>query len=270
LFHAELRHTARPSENHLKREDTTMALRDFFRGPRRDLDEHRYQHTRYPLDPVSRESWREEADARYGADFYRDFDDERRRSFNDRWEGSYSGPGYGRFRDTSSVEYGGSSTSPFYGEHPLTRAGSTYDSDYFGSKSGLPTTQWRRDTDNEQFEPQSSSQARGQFSGRGPRGYRRSDERIREDVCQCLTDDDHIDASNIEVTVKDREVMLTGTVTSRMQKRHAEDVIEHLPGVRDVINSLRVVSDTQSTQETQSTGAQSTGYQSTRMGGQIR
>jgi osmotically-inducible protein OsmY len=62
-------------------------------------------------------------------------------------------------------------------------------------------------------------------------------------VCQCLTDDDHIDASEIEVTVKDREVMLTGTVTSRMQKRHAEDLIERLPGVRDVINSIRVIGE---------------------------
>ena len=238
-----------------------MALRDFFRGPHRDREER----TRYPLDPLSRESWHEEADARYGADVYRDFDDERH---SDRWENSYRGPGSGRFRDTSSIEYGGSSSSPFYGERPLTRAGSAYDTDYFGSKHGLPITKWNRGTDSEQFDdlvyggrPDTPSQMRGQFSGRGPRGYRRSDERIREDVCQCLTDDDHIDASNIEVAVKDREVTLTGTVTSRMQKRHAEDLIEGLPGVHDVINSIRVISETQG-----NLGA----HQSTRMGGQIR
>jgi len=254
-----------------------MALRDFFRGHRRDRDEH----TRYPLDPLSRESWREEADARYGTDVYRDFDDERR-SFNDRWENSYSGPAQGRFRDTSSsIEYGGSSSNPFYGDRPLTRAGASYDANYFGSKYGLPITQWQRDNDSEQFddlvyggrrsfESPSPSQTPGQFSGRGPRGYRRSDERIREDVCQCLTDDDYIDASDIEVTVNDREVMLTGTVTSRMQKRHAEDLIEGLPGVRDVINSIRVVSETQSSRGPQSEGTQPMGYQSTRMGGQIR
>ena len=55
-----------------------------------------------------------------------------------------------------------------------------------------------------------------------------------------------------------------------MQKRHAEDLIERLPGVRDVINSIRVVSETQGTPGTQSTGTQTTGYQSTRLGGQIR
>jgi hypothetical protein len=252
-----------------------MALRDFFRGGRRDRDEH----TRYPLDPLSRDSWREEAEARYGKDMYRDYDDERR-SFNDRWESSYSGAGHGRFRESGDVEYGGSSRNPFYGEHPLTRAGSEYDYDYFGSKSGLPMTQWRRGIEEDRSddlvyggrpsERQHSTQTRGEFTGRGPRGYRRSDERIREDVCQCLTDDDHIDASDIEVTVNDREVTLTGTVSSRMQKRHAEDLIERLPGVRDVINNIRVVSETQGTQGMQSAGTQSTEYPSTRLGGQIR
>lgn len=255
-----------------------MALRDFFRG-RRERDEH----TRYPLDPLSRDSWQDEAEARYGSDMYRDYDDERQR-FNDRWENSYSGAGYGRFsdrdRDRGDIEYGGSSSNPFYGEHPLTRAGSAYESGgYFGSKSGMPMTPWRKDSDNMQyddlvyggrsFDPRASSQmrGRGEFSGRGPRGYRRSDERIKEDVCQCLTDDEHIDASNIEVAVADREVTLTGSVSSRWQKRHAEDIIENLPGVRDVINSIRVTSETQGTQ---SSGAQSTSAQSTRLGGQIR
>lgn len=238
-----------------------MAFRDFFRGGRRDRDEH----TRYPLDPLSRDSWHDEAEARYGAEQYRDYDDERHR-FNDRWEDSYSGAGYGRFRDardTGSSEYGGSGNNPFYGEHPLARAGSTYDYNYFGSKSGLPTTQWRQDSENAQFDDLVyGGRSTGQFSGRGPRGYRRSDERIKEDVCQCLTDDHHIDASDIEVAVNDREVTLTGTVTSRMQKRHAEDLIERLPGVRDVINSIRVVSESQS--------SQGSSLQSTRMGGQIR
>lgn len=81
----------------------------------------------------------------------------------------------------------------------------------------------------------------GQFRGRGPKGYRRSDERIREDVCECLTVDDRIDASNIDVAVQDGEVMLSGTVSSRDEKRRAEDLIEKLAGVKDVSNTLRVV-----------------------------
>jgi osmotically-inducible protein OsmY len=78
------------------------------------------------------------------------------------------------------------------------------------------------------------------FRGRGPLGYRRSDERIREDACESLTQDDRVDASNIEVRVKDCEVTLSGSVNSRDEKRRAEDLIERLSGVKDVNNSLRV------------------------------
>lgn len=226
-----------------------MALRDFWR--RRGEPER----TRYPLDPLSRDSWHEEAEARYGEQRYRNhpvFDDESRQ-FNDRWQNSYSGPGYRRFSDDDRDEYGGSS-NPFLGDHPLTRAGSTYDSgDYFGH-GGLPKTPWRGEGEahesdelvygsgnpSEREPGRWQGQQYGEFRGRGPRGYRRSDERIKEDVCQCLTDDSHIDASNIDVAVNDREVVLSGTVQSRFEKRHAEDLIERIPGVSDVINSLRV------------------------------
>jgi hypothetical protein len=70
-----------------------------------------------------------------------------------------------------------------------------------------------------------------EFRGKGPRGYRRSDERIREDACDLLTDDPYLDASNLEVTVKDSEVTLSGSVNSREDKRHAEDLIESVSGV---------------------------------------
>jgi hypothetical protein len=83
----------------------------------------------------------------------------------------------------------------------------------------------------------------GQHQGRGPRGYQRSDQRIHEDVCEWLTDDAYIDASNIDVSVKNGEVTLSGTVNSRNEKRRAEDLIEYLSGVRDVHNALRVVNE---------------------------
>jgi osmotically-inducible protein OsmY len=77
-------------------------------------------------------------------------------------------------------------------------------------------------------------------SGRGPKGYTRSDERIREDVSDRLTDDWRVDASNIEVTVVIGEVTLSGTVDSRQAKRRAEDCAERVSGVRNVQNNLRV------------------------------
>src|SRR5215475_2947261 len=80
----------------------------------------------------------------------------------------------------------------------------------------------------------------GRYAGRGPRGYRRSDERIREDINDNLTDDWYIDASDIEVTVNNGMVTLTGHVDSRLEKRRAEDIVECVSGVSDVSNQLRV------------------------------
>ena len=72
------------------------------------------------------------------------------------------------------------------------------------------------------------------------RGYQRSDARILEDVNDRLTEDPHIDASEIEVRVENREVTLTGTVNSRFEKRHAEDLAESVSGVTHVQNNLRI------------------------------
>jgi hypothetical protein len=80
----------------------------------------------------------------------------------------------------------------------------------------------------------------GEFRGRGPKGYQRSDERIREDVCDRLSDDRSVDASEIEVSVSNCEVTLNGTVDSREQKRRAEDCAEDVSGVKNVQNNLRV------------------------------
>lgn len=79
--------------------------------------------------------------------------------------------------------------------------------------------------------------------GKGPSTYQRSDERIRELVCEALTEDDRIDASNIEVSVKNGEVTLSGTVEDRPMKRASEDVVEAISGVKDVQNQVRVVGE---------------------------
>ena len=81
---------------------------------------------------------------------------------------------------------------------------------------------------------------RGPHRGKGPQGFVRSDERVRELVCEALTDDDEVDATHMEVTVKNGEVMLSGTVDDREMKRRAEDCVERCPGVRDVHNQLRI------------------------------
>ena len=76
--------------------------------------------------------------------------------------------------------------------------------------------------------------------GKGPKDYKRSDERIREDVSDRLSDDHHIDASEIDIKVSGSEVTLTGTVDSKEMKRRAEDIAESVSGVTNVQNQLRV------------------------------
>lgn len=87
-----------------------------------------------------------------------------------------------------------------------------------------------------------SGERRGQqsFAGRGPQGYKRSDERISEDINEDLTQDPELDASNITVEVHDGEVTLRGTVSDRQAKRRAEDLAESCSGVKEVQNQLRV------------------------------
>ena len=81
---------------------------------------------------------------------------------------------------------------------------------------------------------------RTSYAGRGPRGYQRSDARIREDVCDYLTDDPRVDASDIDIQITNGEVTLSGSVRSRDEKRYAEDAVERISGVREVNNNLKV------------------------------
>lgn len=80
----------------------------------------------------------------------------------------------------------------------------------------------------------------GGFTGRGPRGYMRTDDRIHEDVCERLTRHPYIDASEIVVEVKEGEVTLTGEVHERRAKHLAEDVVDAVSGVKDVHNKIKV------------------------------
>lgn len=76
--------------------------------------------------------------------------------------------------------------------------------------------------------------------GKGPKGWTRSDERIKEDVCEALYECDSVDASNIEVTVEQGCVCLRGSVEGRAEKREAEHEAEAVRGVTDVRNELQI------------------------------
>lgn len=80
----------------------------------------------------------------------------------------------------------------------------------------------------------------GRHTGKGPKGYRRSDERIKEDINERLTQHGDLDASDVDVQVREGEVTLTGSVDERHCKRIAEDIAESISGVKDVHNQIRV------------------------------
>jgi hypothetical protein len=97
------------------------------------------------------------------------------------------------------------------------------------------------------------------YAGKGPKGYRRPDDRIEEDVNEALSQSPEIDASDIEVKVSNGEVTLTGSVTERHYKRMAEDIVERCAGVHDVHNEIRVQRDAETVSPQQMRSKPSTG-----------
>lgn len=100
---------------------------------------------------------------------------------------------------------------------------------------------------------------RGEYRGKGPKNYSRSDDRIKEDINDRLSDDPFIDASDIDVTVSSGEVTLTGTVDHRSTKRRAEDLAEAVSGVKNVENRIRVMQTSGSSMGSSNMGSGSTG-----------
>lgn len=106
----------------------------------------------------------------------------------------------------------------------------------------------------------------GTHAGKGPRNYQRSDQRISDDINDRLADDSFIDASDIEVTVKNCEVILIGTVESRDAKRRAEDIGECVTGVKNVENRLRVKRNTDLTNKDGNSEDRTIGMKRTNVG----
>jgi hypothetical protein len=98
-----------------------------------------------------------------------------------------------------------------------------------------------RDDDNRRgWESSRWTAEAGPHAGRGPRGYQRSDDRIREDICDRLTRHGRIDATDVNISVSNGDVTLGGMVDTKDAKRLAEDIAESVHGVRDVTNEIKV------------------------------
>ena len=139
-----------------------------------------------------------------------------------------SGRRVSSFRSERSAGYGGPAGSG-YGDEQW-RPADRFDGSDRSSESGRP------------YGRPGQGFTRGRFTGKGPKGYKRSDDRIKEDVSEALSRDGDLDASEIEVIVVSGEVTLEGTVPDRESKRLAEDLAEDLPGVKQVQNRLRIES----------------------------
>jgi len=135
------------------------------------------------------------------------------------------------------------------------RGSSDYGRDW-STGAGMGHADWNRLGSDEMYQNQSWGRRSGDQQGqqshwneqrnRWPKSYKRSDERIKDDIHEELIRHGRIDASDVEVQVKDGEVSLTGQVASRHDKRIAEELAEKVLGVHDVQNQLRVRSQGQS------------------------
>ena len=123
----------------------------------------------------------------------------------------YDDPDPGWFADPSSAAYAFGYTTSLRSNDPFPSA---------GHHSARP-----------------SGNSRG-HAGKGPKDYQRADSRVLEDVCDRLTDDDEVDATDITVTVTAGEVTLEGSVSDRYTKRRAEHLAASVRGVLDVHNRL--------------------------------
>jgi len=112
-----------------------------------------------------------------------------------------------------------------------------------------------------------TGESRGSHRGKGPKGYTRSGERLKEIVSERLMDDPEIDATDITIEVAGQTVTVSGTVESRPIKYQVEELIENC-GVEDVVNNLRIRRAGQESDMDQSDASTSSRSQTSRtMGG---
>ena len=87
-------------------------------------------------------------------------------------------------------------------------------------------------------DPRSESSREKHFHGKGPRNFSRTDEFLREEVCEAFLRDSELDPREIDVTVYDGIVTLEGSVRAREDRYLAEDLARDVSGVKEVNNLL--------------------------------
>ncbi len=202
--------------------------------------------------------WNDDRDSQYGS--------------GPQWGNSgsqYGGSSSGRGNSGTGTQWGNSGSGSQYGGGNY-GSGSQWGNSGRDTQSGTGTyesgSRWGRSGSTQWGKGGNDSDQDTMHKGKGPKGYKRADERIQDDINDRLTDDSQLDASEIEVTVTNGEVKLSGTVDSRDAKRRAEDLTEAISGVSNVENSIRVKQDKEmgsSTSDKSATSGSSTGSSST-------
>jgi len=150
--------------------------------------------------------------------------------------GASYGSGYG-YGNSGSGSYGNRDRSYYRGNENYGNMSHRDHDRNWWDRASDEVSSWFGDEDAERRRERDKQLS---HRGKGPKNYNRSDDRIKEDINDKLSDDPFIDASDIDVTVSNGEVTLTGTVDHRSTKRRAEDLAEAVSGVKNVENRIRV------------------------------
>jgi osmotically-inducible protein OsmY len=156
--------------------------------------------------------------------------------------------GYGQYGQREQGGYGGGTRQQYGRQYESQSFDQPYPSGFqsdFGSSQQRSRSGFGREGYGES----------GTHRGKGPKGYTRSDERLKEVICEKLTEDPMIDASEINIEVTGQTVKLTGSVDDRSTKYEVEELVERCGGVKDIDNQLRVRSQGGSMQTSQTTGS---------------
>jgi hypothetical protein len=274
----------RPRERGFGRHERDYGGSDAGYGARRG-----YEDERYRSDDRSRFSpdWsREDAEARYSDEPYyarnRDYADRQPGRGTAGWRGDQNRRTTAEQRERGLTprgmresQYGGGSDRDFGSRYP-----------YGSREHGSRAAERYRDEDegqhyrgyySRQYQPFSypggsghlfteSWTLTGPHTGRGPKGWKRSDQQVIEEASQRLERDGDVDASDIEVLAENCVITLRGTVEDRAMKRRAEEIVESIYGVRDVMNELRVKAHGFGEMGTGAQGSQATSQKSAQRG----
>lgn len=155
------------------------------------------------------------------------------RLMGDRWgRAEFPGGGDGYYAEMSNPraphqDYESKRYTGRYDSRPFAPPGGTGSVDTFGGYSG-----WS-DRDAGNFRMNQPNRA-------GPKGYTRSDDRIRDDICECLFHNHELHVEDVSIEVSNGTVTMEGHVPDRRMKHRIEDLVEARIGVKDIDNRIRV------------------------------